>query len=65
MNHGNDGSKPHCGGCIFEHSGCRFTGISLTPVVSVKGIFKFLLKNDLRISCTFLYFFSGAGFDSI
>jgi hypothetical protein len=49
MNHGHDASRRHCGRCILEHSGRRLTGISLAPVVSVKGISKFLLKNEVRI----------------
>ena len=49
MDHGNDASKRHCGGCILEHSGRGFTGISLAPEGSIKGISKFLLKNDVTI----------------
>jgi hypothetical protein len=48
MNHGNNASKRHCGGCVFEHSGRSFTGVTLAPVTSVKGISKFLLKTYAR-----------------
>src|SRR5579862_2879667 len=48
MNHGDDASKRHCGGCILEHPGRGFTGISLAPVFSVKSVSKFLLKNYVR-----------------